>query len=254
MTKAQLLMLWDSMAWQEARRLVGPLGIAESRLVFRGADQSRRVLKGDVWVEVPLNAEWRAAARLVAQDGQMVLAEVRVFPLEPGPRSLLGGHWSAELLGARASVPAGGLTARTLRSVRLGEYQKQFRQILAWLRERYGRKLFEQDAIQALGLTPPDEARPRPARRAGRPDRFYAGLAAQYVAMVERGSRRPVAEIAARRGLPAARVRDMLHEARERKLLTPGFPGKSAGALMPRAEGLVKGTEKRHHTRWRGPQ
>lgn len=46
------------------------------------------------WLEVTIADGWLAAYRLVPQDGQPVIAEVRVFPAEAGRRT--AGTWSGE--------------------------------------------------------------------------------------------------------------------------------------------------------------
>src|SRR5262245_27892131 len=48
------------------------------RVTQAGADVER------LWVETPLNDAWTSAARLAVQNGQIIVAEVRVFPNEPG--------------------------------------------------------------------------------------------------------------------------------------------------------------------------
>ena len=64
-----------------------------------------------------------------------------------------------------------------------------------------------------------------------RSDEFYAELAFEYDYEVGQGNPRPVKTIALRQGLNAMRVRDMLHAARHRGLLTKTRQGRSAGKL-----------------------
>ena len=75
------------------------------------------------------------------------------------------------------------------------------------------------------------------------PDERYARIAAAYVARVEAGSRHAGADVAsASRGtLSAAQVRDAIHTARGRGLLTPTTKqGRPGGQLTPRAEALLR--------------
>jgi hypothetical protein len=81
--------------------------------------------------------------------------------------------------------------------------------------------------------------RPRPRRSTGRDDLPYARLARDYVT-ANRGSRSPVKDLAEARGERPARIRDMVHEARERGLLSPANSGVRGGVLLPRAEALLR--------------
>src|SRR4051794_31607483 len=80
----------------------------------------------DLWVEVPIDDAWLAAFRLFDRDGALVVGEMRVYPREPEEGSKESsayfatgerpaGSWSAEMLGSKAPVPAGGLSARVAR-------------------------------------------------------------------------------------------------------------------------------------------
>lgn len=188
-----------------------------------------------VTVEVPIiDTRWTSALRLALQDGHLVVAEVRVFPNEPNRKQ--AGLWSYQEIGVGAKVPRGGLKTKLLRKVKLGAYAKSARQVVESLTKRLAEYLEQAPAAvvpevyRALRLP----AAP-PARRRGRPDKFYAHLADQYARACEHRSRRPVADLAERYGVPQPQMRDMLHEARERGLLTKGDPGRSGGELTPLA-------------------
>jgi hypothetical protein len=64
----------------------------------------------------------------------------------------------------------------------------------------------------------------RPHR--GRPDAFYAELADEYRALVA-VTGRPAVEIAQRRDVPISTAHRWIKEARRRRLLPPGRPGKA---------------------------
>jgi hypothetical protein len=137
---------------------------------------------GEIWLETALDDQWRAASRLAVQNGRPVIAEVRVFPHEPGDRQHVPGRWSADVLGVLAKVPDEGLTARGLRKTRLGEYPTHAHEILKWLvgayKDRQVAQAFAPNrSLGALGLATPEDERPRPKRNVGRPDLFYARLA-----------------------------------------------------------------------------
>lgn len=196
-----------------------------------------------LWLEVDFAPGWRAAYFLVPYGGQPVVAEIRIIPADEFP-ARPAGAWRAQFLGSHSgpAVRSGdfqcppirrGITARLLRRVPLGVERKHAAEFLSrfaaegtWVDERF--------RAQEKGADVEKRGRP------GRPDRFYASLARDYVLRCNRGSRRPVAEIADRRGLSAAIVRDAIHEARERGLLSPGRQGTPGGQLTPRGQGLLR--------------
>lgn len=220
------------------RRLAGRLGVPADRLEVR----SGGVLVGEVWLEVPVSKGWVAASRLTLQAGRLVIAEVRVFPDEETAlrREEPAGRWSGELLGVKAEVPPGGLTARTLRAVRLGEHPRHVGDVVRWVTRQYGSDAFRSGgSLAALGLAPETE-RPRPRREFGRPDSFFAALADDYVRRVKRGSAKPNAEIAAERGQDARTITGWLNEARARGLLTsPGY-GRAGGELTKYGDRVLR--------------
>jgi hypothetical protein len=78
---------------------------------------------------------------------------------------------------------------------------------------------------------------PRPGRR-GRPDAFYARLAAQYVELLKTSST-PTKDLAAMRDYSASSTRDFLNQARKRGLLTRSDMGRAGGVLTDRARELL---------------
>lgn len=234
------------------------LGISRPDLIRMG---SAGLVAGQVWLEVPMgDGAWVAAARFVIHEGQPVVAEVRVFPNtrawhnEPG-------EWDAEVLGVAASAPQGGLSARLLRRVRLGDHPRYTRKILADIAQREGgREWFAPDrSLGALGLTAPEAERPRPRRERGLSDLFFAQLAMQYAEVCEGPrSRQAVKVIADRRGATKEKIRQLVREARVRGLLTMGTQGKAGGVPTERALTLLRtvqreaerkgGTRKRRST------
>lgn len=78
----------------------------------------------------------------------------------------------------------------------------------------------------------------RPGRR-GRPDVFYAELAAEYVAWLESPDDQTLTEFAQTRFVSESQMRNLLHEARYRKLLSKSPPGKAGGHLTERAIALL---------------
>lgn len=96
------------------------------------------------------------------------------------------------------------------------------------------------------GITKPIAAA-APGRRRGRkpfPDRFYAEVARDYIDAIAKGSRNPTLDAARR--LPAnrrRRVRDILHEARNRNLLTPAPKGRRQGGDLTETARALLATE-----------
>ncbi len=150
------------------------------------------------------------------------------------------GEWSAARLGSRAPVPRGGITKRLLGRVPMRELAGHLRGLLRASAtagdaraERIQRIFPEAQGLELI-------ERPRSERGTGRPDWFFARLAVEYADAVATGSRRPVAELAARRHFTPEKIRDMLHEARERGLLSKGRRGVAGGEPTPRAKELLK--------------
>ena len=79
---------------------------------------------------------------------------------------------------------------------------------------------------------------PRPGR-GGRPDVFYARLAAQYVEVLTMSSS-PTRDLAERIGFSASSTRDFLHQARLRGLLTKSVRGIAGGELTEKAIRLLR--------------
>ena len=219
---------------------------------------TRQTTVYNVWLEMPLDEHWMVAHRLVPQAGQPVVAEVRVFPREASRSKR--GEWSARLLGVRALVPAGGLTARLHRRVKLGAHLVEGVKVMAWVaeeadrrrqaahgtRRRVGPAPFDADGwLGRLGFAAPPERRPirrsgKSPGRPGRPPAAVARVARDYADAVNRKSRRPVADVAARRQLKSHTVRDMVRRARVLGLLSPAVPGRAGGQLTPRGRALLK--------------
>jgi hypothetical protein len=187
------------------------------------------------WLEVDVGSAWTAAARLAVQNGRVVISELRVFPRDrPGS---VPGLWSGEILGPMATVPAGGLTSTLLRKVPIPGYASFAAARIAHWRQAGG--LPAESADLALPGVAPFGRKESTRRRAGKPDRFYAEVAAEYVRLLTKRSRRPVADLAKRRGLKPAQARDAIRTARERQLLSWGHWGKPDGYLTQRAEQLL---------------
>ncbi len=192
---------------------------------------------GDRWsAEIALGEDlegWRVLAGFVVRDESLTLAELRVFP---GPhvtdeleREL--GVWSDDEL----DKDSNGITARLLRRVPIGEIS------------RFAHRDFVAVAKSQLIVTPPRWARaaarqPAQPGRAGRGDDFYLVWATRYVHATARGGS-PIVELSKKHKTKPTRVRDLVHEARRRDLLTPGVQGRAGGSLTNKAKELLRKAE-----------
>jgi hypothetical protein len=199
---------------------------------------------GPVWIVLPVDDDWDSYVRCEAEDGHPVIAELRVLPRldtpgVPAHRDRDADRWVQVTLGQapESAVPSGGLTARALRRVHLGRaIELAYGQLEEWLErdQRYGRPLPSKFTREAVSV-------PRRPGRKGRDDRFYAVVAAAYVDALKMGSRQPVR--AAARTLSQrsggtyepAYVRDLLHGARQRGLLTRPPKVRAGGELTEKA-------------------
>lgn len=77
-----------------------------------------------------------------------------------------------------------------------------------------------------LGPATAGGANPEETDGRGRPDTFYADIAADYLDLA-RTSRRPAAELAERHRVPVTTAHRWIKEARRRGHLAPGRPGKA---------------------------
>jgi hypothetical protein len=204
----------------------------------------------ELWVEAPLGDEWVAAFRLLEDQGQMVIGELRVFPAEddrpPGEiggettaaRVRPAGRWRAEHEGSDAWAPEGGLTARLARSVRFD----------------VSRPFAGEALVHVLGIYPDHEAWRRHLGTLALPDMPGGNrsrstdvervrVVAKYVAKVQEGSRKPVAELAAESNWSEGRLRQILAEARRRGWLTATPRRQAGGTLTEKALEILRRAE-----------
>jgi hypothetical protein len=184
---------------------------------------------------------WEVIYTLAAADGQPVITEMRVRARRGKP------------------VPGGGLSTRFLRAIRLGEHLAQISSRLkqglvegrpvedrttvieagpghtGGIRVDESPADFLREAAEQLGMTEPPSERKRRGRP-GRSDYDYARLASKYVDAIARGSRYPVKDLAKSESYSASHVRDAIHTARERGLLTrTAAKGRAGGELTKKA-------------------
>ena len=187
---------------------------------------------GRVTCELPIEGAggWYVSAVFLQEGDQLVMAELKVFP---GPRKNEGrrtarrkpGEWSGRNE-ALETVPDGGVSARLLRCIRLTDLQE----------------------LVAASLPDPSDNGPASGLLAGvvrpgsvgRPDRYFAEWAFAYAKKLAEGSRSPIKDLAAEHGRSPGQVRDLIHDARVRGLLSRERQGRAAGSLTPKAIRLLR--------------
>jgi hypothetical protein len=166
---------------------------------------------------------WRAEMRLALQHGRTVVAALQIVP--------------------NRELPPGGLTSRALRDVPVHAHLEAF---ASKLRSPYGRQevegLLVGSELEAF-LTAPELPEPRDTsgrRRGRRPisDEVLLEVARAY-AGAQAGSR-PVQDAAAVLRMAPARVRDLVHRARRRGLLTDTAQGLGGGELTAAAKAMLR--------------
>ncbi len=221
----------------------------------------------NLWLETDLAPEWRAAYRLVVQNGVLVIGEVRVLPRHGSD----GHEWTAaeKKKGLLAVAPVGGVRATMLRRVRIpaaGEYLRQMGQeIKRW--RRFRERIAEFDAIGGIldiidgstvidpspvdtAVHQPDTEPTRPRRgRKGKGEAFYARVARTYVAEVKKGKTRGILAMIVRQHRLGniGQARAAVYRAREMGLLGGRKPGRAYGVLTAKAKAILtrRGTPKR---------
>lgn len=177
----------------------------------------------EVYERVPGNDDWYITADFYVGADRLELVALAVRPT------------------SRATWPPPGvpLTTPVLRAVRV---QSLYQTLRSWL-----------SIADEIGLDISSDAaeyrkKPRPGP-AGRPDAWYARLAAVYAELSERSSS-PTVKLAQRYRISHSRARDLIHEARSRGMLTKTKQGQQGGYLTTKARVLL--TEVQDESKKRG--
>jgi hypothetical protein len=194
---------------------------------------------GSASVEVPYRDGWLLFGHfLLTANGEPLLAEVRLIPDEQhddAERDI--GEWSGTLEGLKTATTA-RLTARLLREVRLGD-------LLSALQTKLSEPKWQREFSHPDLAVIPDiasrfaDAEPRPGRK-GRPDDHYLAIAVRYAQLHAHHVKNPIQQIAQEQDLDESQVRDRIHQARARDLLTPGRRGTAGGVLTAKANELLR--------------
>lgn len=168
------------------------------------------------------------------------LEDAEVFELVAGRDP---ATWSADLLGDRAPVPAGGLTSRKAREAPFSEALVKARDMLVVLAANP--EASRDQVLAAHGLEPSRIERAQRGGRAGRrqtnDDRRLAELAADYITL-SLSDRAPVATLASRHYMTRGHAKRLLAEARKRGLLerAPELGTRAGGVLTEKARALLE--------------
>ncbi|HXG71782.1 MAG TPA: hypothetical protein VNJ04_14330 [Gemmatimonadaceae bacterium] len=186
-------------------------------------------------LETELGNGWMVIEHFEMQGGQRVVAHLTICPAPPQTPVRDGRH-----PGERPTdgvTPAGGITARLLRTVKVGKAEPVLRDYRTWVR-----KFFGEDALRRLGtdvLRPARKAKRQAPRHRRVSDFYYAELARDYETLVRQGVKRPTAELQRLRGIPLQRIRSHVHLARTNGFLTETRRGQAGGEMTAKARRLL---------------
>ena len=212
---------------------------------------------------------WLVRAHVVAIDGLATLAELTVYPMaradleawqdldrvsdpELGPTrpELLaqvvptprGESWSGDV----QDVPSGGIVARVIRTINVGELIVQARRCAAEDASRSADgalrspRLAPRMAIRAAQADHLVRSATRTGRRGNGVD-HYLEWACSYAALTHAGELHPIARLAKETGESVTYVRDTITDARRRYgLLTSAGRGRAGGHLTDKAFALLR--------------
>ena len=168
------------------------------------------------WQETILRSGWTVREEYGVENGRRVVAKLTI--------SQTGDV-----------VPSGGISARLLRTVRVGQFSSALRQAL---KTHFGIPTAD-GVFESMGwfARPRRRLRPRYARA---DDLYYAELARDYVQLLFLEHRNPIATLAKQRGAPLVRVRSHIHLARANGFLSDTSRGKAAGKLTAKASEILE--------------
>jgi hypothetical protein len=210
---------------------------------------------GNLWFEQELDGQWRVAYRLTAQHGRLVVSEVRLFPADRTlvPRPPAGtaqatyrspaaeaGHWPGSRQGFHARCPAGGVTTRVVRALRIGRDLASVNRYHRQLAKQLPQMFAAGHTFALVGVEKPIARGTQPRR--GRPpegDLKYARAAHTYVEACAEGTH-PVEAVAHRFEITTPTARVWIQVARRRGLLTATAPGVAGGSVTPRARAILR--------------
>jgi hypothetical protein len=195
-----------------------------------------------------LGAGWLYEQRLTRQDGTWVVAELQVFLYSPREHASIWGKHEVVTSEATKRLPRGGLTARLIRSIPFGrgphsaltEIDVAFRDYVKSRQQRIAAESRQQRTRGKLLETANSTS------ASLKRDFELAETARLYVEWGRKGSRRPNVEVASVLNVKPSQVRDAIHRARLRGLLTSDDQkkqGAAKGELTEKARALLADPE-----------
>lgn len=188
-----------------------------------------------------IDEAWAYEMRLTRQDGRWVVAELRVLPYSPALESSALAR-ARETPEPRPSVPKGGLTARHLRGIRFGDGPISSLQALDAICVNLARIYRQRERLQRKmeGLERRRDRVLSEEERLARRDLRLARVASCYVEARNGRSRRVNVDVARLLNMDITQVRDAIHLARKRGLISSsGRRGAPGGHLTARAIALL---------------
>jgi hypothetical protein len=217
MTERELI-AWLSSGTVTVQRIGSPRGLAEALRLRHGLEVYRERPDGPPYLVSFVNVQgFRAEMRLALQGGRLAVSELHVTP-------------------ERGELPRGGITSRILRYIPVHAHvQKVRREDLEAV--VLGTELAGMLRAFDAPASPPPAT--RPGRRPVAPETLL-DVADAYARAVKDRSAQPTRDAAKALGMEMGRVRDYVHRARTRGLLTPTAPGRLGGTLTPRARAMLR--------------
>jgi hypothetical protein len=183
-------------------------------------------------LETELPDGWLTQQHFVIQDGRRVVDWLRICPAPQ--RGSVQRKWRPGELPGDGETPAGGVTARLLRTIKVGDPQLVIDDYRSWIEEHFGA-----EALRRLDAHPSRRRTSAPKRQRAT-DAFYAELAQDYVTVCQKGSRTPTQDLAALRNTPIKKMRSHIHLARTGDFLTDTRRGKVGGELTDKAKRVLQ--------------
>jgi hypothetical protein len=177
--------------------------------------KQQRFDPGGRWQETDLKNGWTVREDFVLENGRRVVGTLTIR--------------------ATGDVPPGGVTARLLRTIRVGQ--------LGWALRATHAKFFGPEAAARIFKRRGMPRRRKRSQGVRADDRYYAELANAYVALLESGSRTPTKALATQLKEPYTRMRSRVNLARANGFLSAGQRGrggcKGGGMLTDKARQVL---------------
>jgi hypothetical protein len=190
-------------------------------------------------LETELGNGWMVVEWFEIQNGRRVVAQLSICP---APLAIGKGKVANKRTPGERPIdgvtPLGGVTARLLRTIRVGQDATSvIADYKRWAKRHLGQPAATRvNLVAATKRKRGTRTRPKSARAS---DLYYAMLARDYVTLISDGRPSPTAQLARDRGESLERIRSHVHLARTNGFLSATTRGRPAGILTPKAERLL---------------